>query len=70
MELFMIGGLVVAYWLPRVLLGSFILLLLLCVAIDDYITMKKRNFKLEKKCKRKDKEIANYKGLFEMVRKW
>lgn len=32
--------------------------------------MKKRNSKLEKECKRKDKEIANYKGLFEMVKNY
>jgi len=57
------------YLFPRILLGSYIILILVCVAIDDYRTMKKKNSTMEKKCKRKDKEIAYYKGLFEMVRK-
>ena len=58
------------YLLPQILLCSYILLILVCVAIDDYRTMKKKNSTMKKKCKRKDEEIAYYKGLFDMVKKW
>jgi len=40
--------------LPQIILGSYILLILICVGIGDYRVIKKRDSKMERKCKRKE----------------
>ena len=59
-----------AYWLPRALLCVFVLLILVCVGINDYLDIRRKNSRLEKKCQRKDLELEKYENLFKVVEKW